>query len=329
MGASMRVAVAGSTGFIGRHITRGLLAAGHTVVALARDLDKAKHVLAVGEGVDRLELVQGDPTSRNTADRLLTRADACVNAIGIIREASGGQTFKKVHESVPRALVEGCKRAGVDRVVHISAIGVRDEAPTKYQQSKFEGEMTVRRSGLDWTILRLSLVHGADGEFIEMARGWVTGKALPHLFIPYFRHHESGPPVPGLAKLSDPELMPVRVEDVARAVVACLERRETVGEVINLVGAERVTMPEILRTLQAHVPLAKQSLKLVGMPDSVGERIAKAAKMVGLRDALPFDEGMAHMAGESSTASREKQQALLGFETGGCLDRVAEYAPSL
>jgi len=321
----MTIAVTGATGFVGRHTVAELARRGHSVRALVRDPDKAARVLDTESLADRLELVRGDLFDADARVRMLDGADACVHTVGIIREAPGGQTFGRVHDLGTRLVVESCQDSRCGRIVHVSALGVHDDGDTAYQRSKAAAESHVRSSGLDWTILRPSLIHGPDGEFIQTAKGWVTGKAPPHVFIPYFQRHVSGPPIPGLARLEDAVLMPVAVEDVAWAIGETLERPEASGEVYNLVGPERVTMPELLGVLRERVPLAK-GLPMIPLPDTVGVAVARVAGLVGLGPMLPYDAGMATMAGRDSTATLDKAREHLGFSPRPCLSRVAEYA---
>ncbi len=310
--AEKTIAVAGSTGFVGRHVVRELLGRGWRVRALARDVDKASDVLDTANAGDSLKVVTGDAFDREALGRLCEGCDALVNCVGIIREMAGGQTFERIHVRTTGRLIEACKESGIDRFVHISALGVREEAPTPYYRSKFEAEMLLRASGLGWTILRPSMILGEGSEFVRMARGWITGKEIPHLFVPYFRRHVAGPPIPGLAKLEDAKIQPVAVEDVARAVGESLVREDAVGELYHLVGPETMTMPEILEKIKESTPLAK-NLAMVAVPHTVAAGIARVANAVGLRDALPFDYGMAVMAGEDSVARGEKVDAQLGL----------------
>lgn len=307
------IAVAGATGFVGRHVVREMLRRGWRARALARDIDRASKALHTADHPEAIDIVTGDTMDRAALARLCAGTDAIVNCVGIIREAPGGQTFHRVHVRTTRNLIDACSSAGVRRFIQISALGVRDEAPTEYQRSKFEAEMLLRSSGLDWTILRPSMILGEGSEFVHMARGWVTGKAMPHVFVPYFRRHVSGPPIPGLAKLVDARLQPVAVEDVALAVCESIERAGAIGEVYHLTGPETLTMPEVLQRIREATPLSKD-LPMLGIPHTIAAMKARAAKLVGLRDALPFDYGMAVMASEDSVARKEKVRGQLGFE---------------
>lgn len=315
------VAVTGASGFVGRAVVSELLARGHAVRGLVRhDPGPTPHT-------DALSIVRGDLLNSETRRALLDGADACVNTIGILRAVD--QDFARVHVLAVRRLTQAMEELGVERLVHISALGVGDEGCCPYLTTKFQGEQLIRSSTLDWTILRPSLIHGPGGGFMAMAKGWCTGRAFPHVCIPVFKRLVKGPPIPGLATLRDPQLAPVAVEDVAWAVGESLARAQAVGEIYNLVGPEVVTMAQLLITLRDSLPLGKTELPIRAMPDRVGAAIARGADAVGLGGALPFDAGMAMMAGRDSVAQPVKAHEHLGFDPKPCLATIAAYAPTM
>lgn len=320
------VAVAGATGFVGRNIVRELVSRGRTVRALTRSREKAREALR-GLPQGAVRQVEGDSTDAAALAELVKGATACINAIGIIREAPGGQTFRKCHVDTTRALVRACEGAQVRRYLHVSALGTAEEGRTAYQRTKFEAEQIVRRSDLAWTILRPSLIHGHEGEFIRTARGWVTGHTAPWMFIPYFTRGEltSDVPLAAIRQIA-PKAQPVAVEDVAWAAAECLERSETVGEVYNLPGPETLTWPEMLEFMRDTVPGGRADLNPVGIPREHGVLAARAAGMLGVGALLPFDEGMAVQGGEDSTGTLAKAREHLGFNPRPFRPAFRQYA---
>ena len=327
------VAIAGATGFVGRAVVRELLSRGYAVRVLARDRAKAREVLP-RQGVTIITgEVGGDSTKSDPgaiAD-LLSGAFACINLIGIIREdRSKGQTFQKCHTQSVKILTEACIAAGITRFVQMSALGVQDVHVSEYQRTKFEGESILRRSGLDWTIFRPSLIHGADGEFVDTAKKWCSGNHPPFLFLPYFTRgvEETRVPLGGVTQF-DPVVAPIFVADVARAFVECLERPQTFGEIYNLAGSERLTWPAMLRVMRDNIPGANTRLEPFGLPGDIAALGAKFATLAKVGQFLPFDEGMAKMGSQDSFATLDKLQTDIGFTPAPFTQTFKSYAGTL
>ncbi|MFA6046157.1 MAG: NAD(P)H-binding protein [Phycisphaerales bacterium] len=319
------VAVTGATGFVGRYVVRELLRQGYAVKALARDRGKAKGILP-----DKARIVVGDVLNQADVDELLQGCQACINLVGIIREvreAGKTQTFRGMHVQAPRMLVSRCEALGVKRFIEMSALGARDTGVSEYQRTKWEGEQVIRLSELEWTIFRPSLIHGPDGEFVKTAKGWVSGQSAPFIFIPYFSRIVEDKRVPlGPVDFVDPLIQPVAVQDVARAFVAALATPASVGEIYNLVGSEVLSWPKMLTQMRDQIPGANTNLRPVGLPGEVGAIGAFAAGKLGLGALLPFDEGMARMGAEDSTASLDKLKAHFGFTPAPFSEVFSTYA---
>ena len=323
--STQTVAVTGATGFVGRYVVRALLERGHTVRALARTAESARGTLPAHA---RLTVVQGNVVEAGVPAELLRGATACIHLIGIIREAGGGQTFQRVHVEATQAMVDACREAGVGRFLHMSALGAGPEGPSKYQKTKWEGEQVVRRSGLAWTIFRPSIIHGAEGEFIQMVKRMCSGQEPPYYFIPYFsRPGPADTRVPlGSSAWESAKVQPVAVEDVAAAFVAALERPVTIGEIYNLVGPDVMDWPQMLTFLRDAIPSCHSRLEPWHIPGTHGAMIARAAKVFGLGGLLPFDEGQALMAMQDSVSETGKARAHLGVSPRPFREAVAAYA---
>ena len=321
------VAVTGASGFVGRHVVRELRSRGHDVRALVRDPSKGREVLGREDG---LELVEGDILDADALDRLLAGADVLIHLVGIIREASGGQTFERMHVGATEAVLGACARAGVGRYVHMSALGVGAEPVCEYQRTKFEAETRVRDSGLDWTIFRPGLIHGKGSGFVELVTGWVRAEAMPKTFLPYFsRGVEDTSVLLGPVHQEAPVVAPVAVEDVAYCFAEAVERERAIGEVYNLVGPDAMPFPQLLERFRDAIPGGQHRLKPRGIPENVAANAARVARTLKLESLLPFDEGMARMGAQDSVAELDKAEAHLGWTPSGFQERLEAYAPSL
>lgn len=333
--APKTVAVTGASGFVGRYVVRELLSRGHTVRALVRDASRARDGL--GELAAKVDLVVGDICDDAALARLLRGVDACIHLVGIIREVRGDttdkpQTFERMHVAATRHVVDACRSAGVRRYIHMSALGVGSDGKAEYQKTKWEAEKYVRRSfgdgtDLDWTIFRPSLIHGPDGEFVQMMADICSGDVPPYFFLPYFVRSEMDQSVPaGRIDWITPRVQPVAVQDVAFAFAETLDRPEAVGEIYNLVGSEVLSWPEMLEHFRDTIPGGNKGLHPFFVPSDHAAILATAAKFLGLGGLLPFDAGQAIMGGHDSLADPSKAKAHLGLSPRGFRDTVRAYA---
>jgi uncharacterized protein YbjT (DUF2867 family)/membrane protease YdiL (CAAX protease family) len=218
----MRIAVAGGTGFVGRHVVEALQGRGHTVLVLAR----GERATPAGAVFVRCDLARGP-----VPDGALGGCDAVVNLAGIKR-ASGTQTFESVHVAGTERLLEACRLQGVRRFVHLSVVCSRPDAASPYHDTKWRAEERVRASGLDATILKPGVIYGPGDDMVT------------HL-VKMIRFAAVFPVVGRGASL----LQPVDVRDVAEAVAAAVERPQSVGRTYDVVGPVRHTLSEVVRTV--------------------------------------------------------------------------------
>jgi NADH dehydrogenase len=135
-------------------------------------------------------------------------------------------------------VIYAAQQANVRRFIHMSALGTRAQANSRYHQTKFAAEELLRHSGLDFTIFRPGLIHGPDGEFSQMLYGWAHGTRAPWFFMPYFGR--------GMFGQQSSKIQPVYIDDVAGAFVQAVDHPQAVGKTYDLVGPARYTWPELL-----------------------------------------------------------------------------------
>jgi len=321
----MTVAVTGATGFVGRHVVRELVSRGISVRALVRDRAKAASVLPK----EHVTLVVGDALNDAILADLVDGTQAVVHTIGIRRELPEDITFERLHVRATSLVLDATRAAGVRRFVHVSALGVRANAPTAYQRSKYQSEQLVKKSGLAWTIFRPSLIHGAEGEFTRMVRGWVLGREMPWVVLPYFCTFEKPSGFPPKPKPKSAKLAPIAVQDVARAIIESLSCDEAVGEIYAMSGSETVEWPELLREMSNAVRLKEKDKPIIPIPAQLGWLKAKGAEIVGMAAMLPFGTSEPIIAAEDNVCSNEKLTAHLGVKPLGFHESLASYAGTI
>ena len=224
-----KVLVLGGTGFVGRSVCERLVErqAGAGLIRVATR--RPQHAIRV-RALPTVEIVQANVHDDADLARLLAGVDAVVNLVAILHGSA--DDFGRVHVQLPQRLARACTAAGVKRLVHVSALGVGPQAPSNYLRSKTAGEAALREAadaGLALTLLRPSVIFGTEDRFLNV-----------------FAQLQALAPVIPLAG-SDARFQPVWVEDVARAVVHCLEHADTVGGVFECTGPTVYTLSELVR----------------------------------------------------------------------------------
>lgn len=218
----MRILVTGAYGFIGSAIAARLASHGVAVRAAGRD---------VGFGRRRFpdwDWVGADFAAQPDWAALLGGVDAVINCVGVLQDG-GADSTSAAHVDGADRLFAACERAGVRRVIHISAIGADPAAGTDYARTKHAGDALLVQRDLDWTILRPSLV---------IARAAYGGTALLRGLagIPFVTPLIDSPGV----------FQPIHIDDLCAIVLALLKPGAPVRTIIECAGPERATLGDLL-----------------------------------------------------------------------------------
>lgn len=222
------ILVTGGTGFVGSHLVQELVGQGYPVRVLVRNFSAARAILP-GE----VELVKGDITDRASLKEACKGIDSIIHLVAIIRQVNG-LTFEKVNVEGTFNIVIAAEQAGVSRFIHLSALGARDNVLYRYTYSKWLGEEAVRQSGLNWTIIRPSVIYGNGFNFFTRLQQSV--KLCPPPFVP----------VPGSGKTL---FQPIAVEDVVKCLVTALKAPAMSGQVYEIGGPEHLSFNQMLDAL--------------------------------------------------------------------------------
>ncbi|HEY3330859.1 MAG TPA: NAD-dependent epimerase/dehydratase family protein [Capsulimonadaceae bacterium] len=244
----MKVVVTGASGFVGGHVVAALVAAGHDVVGLSRTMPKGARRDPKAVYFDGVDV--GSESTLKPA--YFDGADAVVHLVGIIQERGGEQTFERIHVTGTGNVVDAASNSGsVKKFVYLSAIGSDLAAPSVYSQTKAKAESLVRAGSVPFTILRPSIILGADGEFVAQMKDLVLHGGLPiPLPFPFI-------PVPGSG---NNKFQPIFVEDLCSCIVKAVEPNVATGEIIEVGGATQVTFNELLDAFAKNLGVKKPKL---------------------------------------------------------------------
>ena len=259
----LNILVTGASGFVGSHVLLELLGAGHRVVALVRSPKTAEKVVrrVPATQVANLEVRTGDVDRPATLAPALAGIDAVVHLAAIPRDWNGGRTLLAVNLDGTRNVIAAMQTAGVRRLIHLGALGVDDREELHYAKSKARAERAVMDSGLDWTILKPSLLFGPGDGFFNIVAGLV--RLSPGIV-----------PVPGDGSS---RFQPLHVADLALCVRMSLERPETIGHAYELGGPRTWSYREI--TAEVCRATGRRRV-IVGMPLPLIRLVAGAAEAV-------------------------------------------------
>ena len=210
----MKVLVTGGSGFVGRRTIPCLLDAGHDVTALARSAGAASVVEGLGAAA-----VRGDLDEPASLDRAFV--DAGADALVNIASLGFGHA---------PTIVAAAEEAGLRRAVFISTTAIFTGLNASSKSVRVAAEATVTASGLDWTILRPTMIYGGADDR-NMARLLALVRRSPVV------------PVPGGgARLQQP----VHVEDLAAAIAAALVSPSSVGRAYDVAGPEPLSFRDVI-----------------------------------------------------------------------------------
>lgn len=220
------ILVLGGTGFVGRSVCERLVersAGGGRITVPSRRPQRAKHLAPL----PTIDLVAADVNDETQLTRLVAGRDAVINLIAILHGSEAA--FTHAHVDLTRKLANACKSQGVGRIVHVSALGAHPDAGSAYLRSKGVGEAALRVGGLDTTLLRPSVIFGEHDRFINL----------------FARLQALAPVVPLAA--ADARFQPVWVEDVAAAIVAALDRPDSIGRAVECAGPDVYTLRQLVQ----------------------------------------------------------------------------------
>jgi NADH dehydrogenase len=293
-GLPVKVLVVGGSGFIGRETVRRLLAAGHRVRVLSR---------GTRDVVPGAEVARGSVLEPVGLPSACAGCDVVIYLAGVIAEV-GDQTYARIHAEGVANVLDAVRGTAVRRWIHMSALGARPDAPSRYHRTKWAGEEKVRASGLDGTILRPSLVYGRGDGFLNLFAGLARWS-----------------PVLPLMGGGAMEFQPIAVEDVARCLVASVDATGQRGA-ITVCGRDRVTLRGIV---EAVLGATGRRRILVPVPWWLARIQAVACEWIFpalLRKAPPLNRDQLLMLAEGNTGDPTAMVREYGFEPRPFADGV-------
>ncbi|MBZ9742588.1 MULTISPECIES: SDR family oxidoreductase [unclassified Mesorhizobium] len=218
----MRILVTGASGLIGKALCALLTGEGHEVVRVLHHPDTGIHTETRAISLDMARALRPKDWTP-----YLAGVDAVVNCAGVLQDSARENT-RHVHMTGASALFIACEQAGVNKVIHFSAIGVDCQQPSAFSASKLAGDEALMARRLEWVILRPSVVLGRPAFGASaLFRGLAALPLLP--LMP-----DTGP------------LQVVQLDDVISTVLFFLKPGSPSRLTLELAGPVALSMSEVV-----------------------------------------------------------------------------------
>ena len=285
----MNVAIFGATGFVGKYLLEELKKHDYNAQMLIRKGSENKIDISSNH-----KIILGDISNKDAIKQTLKDADAIIYTIGIIREFKRKNIiFDYLHHQGIKNVIEEAEKLKIKRFVLMSANGVKKEG-TKYQTSKYLGEMALINSNLNWTIFRPSLIFGdSDGrdEFCAQLKKDMLSLPFP---APLF-HKGLLPFNAGQFKMS-----PIHVKNVASFFVKSIKMDNTFNKTYELGGPNDYTWKEIINIISNAYGKNKWTIPTPVIPIKLLAYLFDSFKW------FPITNGQLTMLLEGNTCNSEK-----------------------
>ena len=158
------ILVFGASGQIGRHLIRKLTKNNYKVVAVTRNIHQKGYILKTQANPGYLEIVELPYFNLDKIKTLVENCSVCINLIGILFEKNKN-SFENIHTSFPNFLSKVSAEKNIEKLIHISSLGIEKSVDSNYAISKLEGENRIKENFNRSVLLKPSIVYSVDDNF--------------------------------------------------------------------------------------------------------------------------------------------------------------------
>ncbi|MFN8483542.1 MAG: SDR family oxidoreductase [Anaerolineae bacterium] len=217
-----KVLVTGATGYIGGRLVPRLLEAGYAVRCMVRDPAR----LEGRDWLRRVEVARGDVLAPETLAPALQGIDV---AYYLIHSMGGGHDFHERDLAAARAFGHAARAAGVRRIIYLGGLGDPAASLSPHLRSRQETGDALRESGVPVTEFQAAVIVGSGSLSFEMVR-YLTER-VPVMICPRWVYTR---------------IQPIAVRNVLDYLVAALDTPASIGQVIEIGGANVLTYGEMM-----------------------------------------------------------------------------------
>ena len=235
----------GGSGQIGRYLIRKLTQNNIKVTVVTRSIHQKSNIIKTQGNAGYIEIVEANIYDEKKIRNLFSRADYCINLVGILYEQKKGNTFYNIHTLFPSLLSKLAKEYKLKNLIHLSALGINDAIDSNYAISKLDGEKNILNNFPMATILRPSVVYSVDDNFTTNFMSLLN-------VLPFFPLYYSG----------KTKFTPIHCSDLTDIIYHVITNNIN-SKIIECVGPEVITFKNIIERL---LNLIDKKRILISMP---------------------------------------------------------------
>ena len=235
----------GGSGQIGRYLIRKLTQNNIKVTVVTRNIHQKSNIIKTQGNAGYIEIVEANIYDEKKIRNLFSRADYCINLVGILYEQKKGNTFYNIHTLFPSLLSKLAKEYKLKNLIHLSALGINDAIDSNYAISKLDGEKNILNNFPIATILRPSVVYSVDDNFTTNFMSLLN-------VLPFFPLYYSG----------KTKFTPIHCSDLTDIIYHVITNNIN-SKIIECVGPEVITFKNIIERL---LNLIDKKRILISMP---------------------------------------------------------------
>tara|TARA_B100001250_G_scaffold412161_1_gene442658 strand:+ start:866 stop:1825 length:960 start_codon:yes stop_codon:yes gene_type:complete len=239
--------ILGGGGFIGRYIVRNLTKKNYRCIIPTRNAFQ-KGYLKTQAPPGAVEFIDFNSNNYLKIKEAIRSSDVVINLIGILYETRKNK-FSSIHVDIPDVISKFCSETNVKKFIHISAIGANPESKSKYQQTKFQGELKALKNFKNTIIIRPSVVCGSEDKFTNLFAKLSFSPVIPVVNINY-------------------KFQPILVTDVSNAILKAIETKSNEGKIYELGGPKVISFGEMVKSILKTI---NKKRSVINMPISIAK----------------------------------------------------------
>jgi len=247
--------ILGGGGFIGRYLVRNLTKKNYRCIIPTRNAFQKGH-LKTQAPPGAIEFIKWNPNDFSEIKEAISNSDVVINLIGILFE-NRKQKFSRIHAEIPNIISKLCSESEVKKFIHISAIGANENSKSKYQQSKFQGEVNAFNNSKNTVVIRPSVVCGAEDNFTNLFSKLSFLPVIPVVKINY-------------------KFQPILVTDVVDTIMKTIETKNNYGKIYEIGGPKIISFGDMVKSIMKTInkkrfvinmpmPLARMQSKILSL----------------------------------------------------------------